>query len=156
MRQAPFAQMDLLTWKPPEAVARFDQGRVRAASIGATVKRAIAEALRHAAEAGFDRDAIALGMSDWLGEKITKSMLDAYASQAREGHQVNLARFVALLVVTKDARLLQVLAEPAGLAVIDGKYAPLIELASLREHEDAVRRRTRSLRSVARATGALR
>lgn len=156
MKQAPLAQMDLLAWKPPEAVARFDRQRVRAASLGATITRAIAEALRDAAVAGFDREAIARGMSDFLGERVSKAMLDAYASQAREGHAISLVRFVALLAVTRDARLLQVAAEPAGLAVIDRKYVPLIELASLREHEDAVRKRTRGLRHVARATGALR
>lgn len=148
--------MDLLAWKPPEAVTRFDQQRVRAASLGATIKRAVAEALREADATGFGREAIALGMSDFLGERVSKAMLDAYASQAREEHVISLVRFVALIAVTRDARLLQVLAEPGGLAVIDRKYVPLIELASLREHEDVVRKRARGLRHAARATGALK
>lgn len=156
MKQAPATQLDLLNWKPPAAVAQFDRQRVRAATMAGLTKRAISEALRDSAAAGFDRGAIALGMSDWLGERISKPMLDAYASEARDTHAISLVRFAALLVVTQDARLLQVIAEAAGLAVIDRKYLPLIELASLREHEDDVKRRTRGLRQVAKASGALR
>ena len=63
-------------------------------------------------------------------------MIDAYASIARDDHVISTPRFMALLQVTADRRLLELLAEPAGWAVIERRYLPLIELAAVRERED--------------------
>jgi hypothetical protein len=144
------SQLDLLEWTAPEPVARFDIARVRAASINGQIKRAIAEALR-----GRDREVVARNMSQLLGEKISVNMLNAYASEAREDHAIPLVRFAALLQAVGDARLLNVLAEPCGWAVVPEKYVPLIQLGALRDHEDVVRRRRRQLTDEAKAKGAL-
>lgn len=138
-------QMDLLAWQPPQPVARFDPPRVRAASLPVQIGRAVAEALRDAAAAGICRDEVARRMGAILGTTISKSMLDAYASQAREEHTISLARFVALIQATGDRRLLQLLAEPLGWAVIDRADLARIELSDLREHADEIARRMRAL-----------
>jgi len=151
----PAGQMNLLEWEPPAPVARFEDARVRAATLPALIARAIAEVLRTAAEAGTDRAQVAERMSEYLGQRVSKSMLDAYASQAREDHAIPLSRFVALLHATGDRRLLELLAEPLGWSVIERRYLPLIELASVREHEDEVRRRAANLRQRARRDGVL-
>lgn len=151
----PPGQLSLLEWQPPAPVARFEDHRVRAATLPAQIARAIAEALRSQAEAGTDRAQIAERMGEYLGQRVSKSMLDAYASQAREDHAIPLSRFVALLHATADRRLLELIAEPLGWSVIDRRYLPLIELASVREHEDEVRRRAATLRQRARRDGVL-
>ena len=148
-------QPDLLAWAPPALVERFEPHRVRAATLGGRVKRAIAETLRQAAEGEQDRDAVAEAMNAFLGEEVPKSALDAWASEAREDYLPNIVRFVALLHATQDMRLLQTIAEVCGWAVVERKYLPMIELASIREHEDAVKRRRQELQALARHTGAL-
>lgn len=144
------SQPDLLDWQPPETVARFPEEQVRAVSLPARISRAVATAL-HDAEAC--RETIAARMSAFLGERVSPSMLDAYASQAREGHNISVTRFLALLHATRDRRLLELLAEPMGWAVIDRRHLPLIEVAAIREHEDELRRRREFLMRSARAGG---
>ena len=148
MAQSP-AQLSLLEWTPPEPTVRFDEVQVRAATIEARVSRAIAAALKDSVS---DRQAVAEAMGDFLGQRVTKNMLDAYASVAREDHPITIARFVALLHATRDRRLLELIAEPLGWAVIDRKMLPLIELAAVQEKQrelhaqaDALRRRAKGV-----------
>ena len=148
MDQSP-AQLSLLEWTPPEPTVRFDEVQVRAATIEARVSRAIAAALKDSVS---DRQAVAEAMGEFLGQRVTKNMLDAYASVAREDHPITIARFVALLHATRDRRLLELIAEPLGWAVIDRKMLPLIELAAVQEKQrelhaqaDALRRRAKGV-----------
>lgn len=145
-------QPDLLDWQPPQPVARFPEEQVRAASLAGRVSRAVAAALVDAAD---DRETIAARMSTFLGERVPPSMLDAYASQAREGHRISVPRFLALLHATKDRRLLELLAEPMGWAVIERRHLPLIEVAAIREREDELRRHREFLTRQARSGGGL-
>ncbi len=145
-------QHDLLSWRAPEAAPSFDDTRVRAASFEAALARAVGEALRMS---NLSRNEVAEGMARFLGEAISVNVLNAYASPARRGHTISLARFLALLHVTRDVRLLNALAEPAGFAAVDRRYLTLIELASLREHEDQVATRRRHLQAQARAAGTI-
>jgi hypothetical protein len=145
-------QPDLLDWQPPQPVARFPEAQVRAASLAGRISRAVAAAL-HSAEA--EREAIAARMSAFLGERVSPSMLDAYASQAREDHRISVPRFAALLHATGDRRLLELLAEPMGWAVIERRHLPLIEVAAIRDREDELRRHREHLTRMARNGGAL-
>ena len=144
-------QPDLLSWRAPDAAPEFNPHRVRAATLEAALARAVAETLRMS---DLERSEIAYRMGQYLGETVSENMLNAYASEARVKHTISLNRFIALLQVTGDARLLNAIAEPAGFAAIDRRYLSLIELASLREHEDQVARRRRHLQAQARASGA--
>jgi len=117
--------LDLLAWAPPEPVRAYPEERVRAADLRSMVSKAVSNALR---ECGKPRDEIAAEMSEYLGEDVPGSMLDAYASEAREKHSINLVRFLALAHATGDAQpLLQLLAAHFGLAVIPDRYLPAIE-----------------------------
>jgi hypothetical protein len=141
-------QPDLLDWRAPEPVIRFDEAAVRAQSLSVRLAKAIAAAL-----AGHDRAAVARTMSEILGRPVSKHMVDAYASAARDDHAISAPRYMALARATSDRRLLQVMAEPMGWAVIDERYLPLIELAAVREHEDRLRRQGDVLRRQARSGG---
>lgn len=146
------AQPDLLDWQPPEAVVAFAPEQVRAASVAASIARAVAAALR---DAEAPREEIAQRMSAYLGEKVSKSMLDAYASEARREHQIPVTRLIALMHATQDRRLLQLIAEPLGWAVIERRHLPLIELAAVQDRQEELRRRADTLRKAARTGGAL-
>ena len=144
------AQLNLLDWQPAKPLRRFADERVRAGSIAGNVARAVAEALRDAATAGLSREEMARRMSDYLGETVSRHMLDAYASQAREEHIPSVVRFIALLHASGDVRLLQMIAEMFGWAVVPRKFVPLIELANLREQEDELRRQREAILREAR------
>jgi hypothetical protein len=127
-RQRDNGTLDLLSWQPPEPVRAFPAEKVRAASLRAAVAKAVSLALKECEQ---DREEIAVAIGEYLGEPCSKAMLDAYASEAREEHVINVVRFIALMHATGDRRLLQMLAEPFGLAVIDARYLPAIEDALL-------------------------
>lgn len=146
------AQADLLDWQPPRTVARYAEEQVRAASIAGRVSRAVSAALR---DSELSREDIAARMAAYLGEAVSTAILDAYASPAREGHRISVPRLMALLHATQDRRLLELLAEPMGWAVIERRYLPLIEVAAIREKEDELRRTRDALMRKARGDGAL-
>lgn len=151
MRRGP-RQPDLLDWVPPQPVEGFKPADVRAASIAGSLARAVGVAL---AACGRTRVEVAERMTAFLGKPVSVHMLNAYASQGREDHVVSTDRFMALLHATGDRRLLELLAEPHGWAVIPRRYLPLIELATVREREDELRRHADSLRRQARSGGLL-
>ncbi len=154
-RRAPVDQMDLLAWQPPQPVRQFDEQRVRGVSIRERLSRAVSAALKDADARGVTREEVAQRMTDYLGERVSLNALNACASQAREDHSISATRLMALLHATGDQRLVQLLVEPFGWAVIERKYLALIELAQVQEQAAALEKRSRDLRNRARSEGSL-
>lgn len=148
----PAIQQDLLTWEPPQAALAFDEREVRGATLAARISRAVSVALR---DCGKPRAAVARAMGAYLGEDVSPAMLDAYASVGRDQHRISVPRLVALLHATGDRRLLELLAEPMGWAVIERRHLPLIQVAAIREQEDELKRRREALTRKARGEGAI-
>lgn len=128
---------DLLAWVPSQPVKAFDPSRVRAASLGAQIARGVSESLK---SAGRSREQIAREMSEYLGESVTTNVIDKYASEAAAEHVINVVRFVALLHATRDRRLLQMIAEPFGWAVIEERHVDAIALAEALEAKEELER----------------
>mgnify|MGYP001171398043 CR=1 FL=1 len=87
---------------------------------------------------------IAARMSELLGEDVSKSMLDAYASPAREEHKVPMSRFFALVAVTDRQDLLDPLLREIGAALLVGEEVLTARLGHIDrhiEHLKAERRR---------------
>ncbi len=78
-----------------------------------------------------DRDTIAAAMTRLLGEDVSRAMLDAYASPAREGHKVPMSRFLALVAVADRHDLLDQLLRPIGAAVLVGEEVHTARLGHL-------------------------
>lgn len=136
--------LDLLSWRAPEVAPSFRPEQVRAATLRTSLCRAIALALK---ESGKDRDAVADEIGAYLGEPVSKNMLDAYVSEARDDHIINVIRFWGLLHAVRDIRLLQMIAQPLGWAVIPERYLGAVEEAMLAaEEEDIVQRRRQARR----------
>lgn len=135
--------LDLLGWQPPAPVKRFAEEKVRAASLRGAIAKAVGVALK---ECGKDRDTVATEMAAYLGEDVSRNMLDAYASEAREEHVISLVRFIGLVHATGDHRLLQVLAELFGLAVIPQRYLPAIEAEILADKIEELQQRHKMAR----------
>lgn len=67
------------------------------------------------------RERIAADMSELLGEEVSRAMLDAYASPARDGHKVPMSRFLALIAATNRHDVLDQLLRPIGAALLVGE-----------------------------------
>lgn len=145
-------QPDLLSWEPPQTALAFDEREVRGSTQSARIARAIAVALK---ECGKPRRQVARAMSEYLGEPVSEAMLDAYASVARETHRMSVERYLALVHATGDRRLLELLAQPQGWAVIQRCHLPLIDAAILRDREEALRKQRKQLLRRSRAEGGL-
>lgn len=127
-------QIDLLTWSPNDPVQAFAPQDIRAASLATSIAKAVSAALK---VSSLTRGEIAEKMSVYLGEAVGENMLNAYASEARAEHIINVVRFIALIDATGDRRLLQMIAELFGWDVIDRKYRRIIRRA---QREEVIRR----------------
>lgn len=136
---------DLLDWAPPKPQSSFDDpGVTRAATLDGRLCRAMSLVMT---ECGRSRSDIAADMAIFLGEDISVEMLNAYTSEARKSHRINVPRLVALCHATGDTRPLSLLTEPFGMSVVPDRYLPLIEAdmaetkaRSLMEHAQMKRR----------------
>lgn len=70
---------------------------------------------------GRSREELAAKVSEFLGEDVSRQMLDAYASPAREGHKVPMSRFLAIVAVTGRHDLLDRLLREIGAALLVGE-----------------------------------
>jgi len=127
-------------FEPAPVVPRFADEDVRAWNRSRRLKRTIAKTLD---EAEGDRESVAAAMSEWLGESVSKAMLDNFASQEKE-HQISALRLVALIAVTGDARALNDLLTEAGLIVIDKKYEALLRRERARELRERLEQEERA------------
>lgn len=144
-------QMDLLDWQPESPVVAFEPERVRAASLGKTLSKAISEVLK---SHGGSRADVARKMSDYLDEQVGENILNAYASEARDEHIINIVRFIALIHVTRDRRPLELIASMFGWSVVEQRHLPAIEMAELLEKSREIDREVEFRRRLLKRGGA--
>ncbi|MCF1744656.1 hypothetical protein [Paradevosia shaoguanensis] len=120
-------------FQPEPVVERFDHEEVRAWSLSGRLSKAVALTLN---ETGESRHDIAKAMSEFLEAPVSKAMLDKYASQAAEEHEISAVRLAALVAVTEDPRALNVLLESLDLIVIPKKYEALLRREKAREAKE--------------------
>lgn len=94
--------------------------------ISAGVGRALKEDSRSRAE-------IAGAMSALLDEEVTRWMLDAYASEAREQHKISACRLFALIAVTDRFDILDALMRRIGAALLVGEEIHTARIGHLRK-----------------------
>ncbi|MBK5962163.1 hypothetical protein CCR97_28815 [Rhodoplanes elegans] len=116
-------------YEPAPVVPRFAADEVKAWTPARRLSRAIAKTLD---ECGRSREEIAAAMTEHLGERVPKAMLDAYASPEKP-HAISAQRLAALVLVTGDVRPLNTLLNDAGLIVIEAKYEALLRREKARE-----------------------
>lgn len=90
------------------------------------------------------REVVAAEMTDLLGEEVTRWMLDAYASEARDNHNISAARFLALIAVTDRFDILDSAVRRIGAALLVGEEIMTAHLghlqARLREIKTEIRK----------------
>lgn len=101
-----------------------------------TIKRAMARAIR---ECDYDRPTIAARMAHYLGlPNISKTTLDAYTAESRNGHDVTLIRFTAFVHATGALWLWDEVASVQGVTVLIGDEARLAEISRLRQERKRI------------------
>jgi len=104
------------------------------------------QALSRALKASpLSRYQVAAGMSELLGDDVSKHMLDAYTAESRETHAISVTRFVALVMVTGAVELLGLVAGKCGCRLLEGDEVLVAELGSIERQMDALKRRRKHL-----------
>ncbi len=116
----------------------------------AVVAASVARILR---EDGRERSVIAREMGSVIGEPVSKAMLDAYASEARDGHNISAARWWALVAVTGRFDVADAIAKRAGARILSGDEIKAAELGHLQAEADAIQARMKELRAAAKPLG---
>ncbi|MBD8890926.1 hypothetical protein IG616_05175 [Labrenzia suaedae] len=136
-------------WVPPKVSVGFEPGAISGSRLGSRISRAVAKALK---ECGKDRGSVAAQMSERLGTPVSKAMLEAYASEAKDGNNITVERFIALIHATGKTELLGFIAEGFDMAVVPKRYENVIELALIEDHERMIGNYKRTLQLKARGT----
>ncbi|MBX3455795.1 DNA transposition protein [Ferrovibrio sp.] len=123
------AHPDLFGWSSAaQAIQEFEPEQVRAATLAGVICKAMKLAL---AECGEDRETIAYRMSGFLGERVSKNMLNAYVSEGATEKAIPLPRFIAFVQATGDMRLLNLIATPFDRLVVDRRCEGWIRAGQL-------------------------
>lgn len=109
------------------------------------VAHMVSEILRGAA---IDRYEVAARVSRLTGKDLSKNMLDAYASDAREDHNLPFYLAPALEAVCESHVLTAWLADIRGGRLLIGREALTAELGRLERQRDEAARRIKQLKSL--------
>lgn len=100
------------------------------------------------------RPVIAGAMTALLADDVTPYMLDAYASESREQHNISFGRFLVLIAVTERFDILDALITRIGARVLVGEEMHTARLGHLRsqlkELQQALRDAERQARPITR------
>lgn len=89
---------------------------------------------------------IAARMSELVGREITKTMLDAYAAESKEGHRLPAELLPAFCEATGDWRPLIILVEALGGMVLSPKEKAFVQLVKIEREKKRLERRAEQLR----------
>lgn len=96
------------------------------------------------------RKEVAARMSRFLGRTVTEAMLNAYTSEAREGHNVSLERAIAFDQATERYALLALHARKCNAQVLRGSDVLLAELGRIEQAKRETAERERAVRILLR------
>lgn len=113
-------------------------------------RRVAASVARILREDPATRFEIAGRVSELLDEDVSKLMLDAYASEARDGHNISVARFLALVAATHRYDVLDALVRLIGATLLVGEEVYTAELGHIETQIRALEARKRGLRPLAK------
>ncbi|MGZ8363161.1 MAG: hypothetical protein ACXW3D_04815 [Caulobacteraceae bacterium] len=92
---------------------------------------------------------IAADVSELLDDDVSKLMLDAYASEAREQHNISFARFLALIAATGRYDVFGQLARLIGAEIVVGEEILTVELGHIEAQIKRLSERKSQLKAVA-------
>ncbi|WP_319414384.1 hypothetical protein [uncultured Cohaesibacter sp.] len=136
-------QLDL--FKKPVFETRVKDGNVDLERFRSKIKRAMSQAIR---DSGLDRRTIALRMAQHLGlERLSKTTIDAYTAESKDGHDISLVRFSAFVRATNAPWLWDLILSQDGLTILEGEEPRLAEIARLEQERKSINSELRKLRA---------
>ncbi|MDB5432389.1 MAG: hypothetical protein JWP35_3505 [Caulobacter sp.] len=92
---------------------------------------------------------VAGGVSALLEAEVSKLMLDAYSSEARENHNIGFGRMLVLIAETQRYDVLRKLLRQIGCDLVVGEEVLTVELGHIQSQMEALQARARVLKKVA-------
>ena len=119
-------QADLLAWSPPTPVRAFDPARVRAITLAGKIKRAIAEALRHAADDGVARYLVSAATAAPTGAELIRPAMTNGAFAPGDIVAALFARGLRRLLIEGGARTISLVIDAGQIDRLHLLVAPVI------------------------------
>lgn len=135
--------LDLLSWQPPAPPKPTRIERPTGEDLAARITLEVATALR---ESPLTREEIAERVGEYLGETISRGVLDQYASQAKDDHNISAYRLAALARVLERPQLLLLLAGAVECTVVHQRWIPAIQEAQLTAQREEIDRQLKVAR----------
>lgn len=114
------------------------------------IARAMSAAMK---KSPHDRYEIAARMSRAMEREVSKNMLDAYASAARDTHIPNIEFCIYFDYVTEQRELVTLFASLLGCSVFEGEEALRAKLGQLELQEQEIRKNRRNLKQLLSGRG---
>lgn len=142
---------------PPNQLSFFDLVRAQQASrrpdpgsfhVSQRLREMLTEGLKRCP---FTRYEAAARMSELVGVEITKSQLDSWTAESKEGHRFPAEYLPAFCWVTGYTEPLRMMAELVQCYVVESEDALHAELGRIREQKSALAQRERAIRDFLRA-----
>ncbi len=92
---------------------------------------------------------VAAGVSAILDDDVSKAMIDAYSAEAKDGHNISFARFLALICETQRYDILDALCQQIGCKVLVGEEVLTAELGHIQAQIARLTARQSLLKKVA-------
>lgn len=109
-------------------------------------RETIAQAIKESPHSRFQ---IAARMSELLGVEVTKSMIDSWTAESREGvNRFPACYLPAFCQTVNSIEPLRVLADLVGSVVVQGEEALLIEMSKIEEQEHKLSEKKRAIRTI--------
>ena len=144
-RRDPFT-LDLLAWEPPKVAVGYADDVTGRGALDHKISRLVSRALRDARDEGKgSRADIARRMTSYLDRPVSEAMLNKWAAEASDEHRIPLDAFIALIEACGANGLLGFVPAMFGFAVVPERYADLIEIHLLDEHEQEIAARKAAL-----------
>lgn len=143
---------DLFDWEPPQIAVGYSADVVGRGNLDSQISRLVGRALRDCRDDGIgSRADVARRMTAYLGRTISETMLNKWSSENSDDHRIPLDAFIALIEATEATDLLGFVPGRFGFAVVPDKYADIIEIHLIEEHERDVAARKAALLARAKA-----
>ncbi len=142
-RKASFNPQQLgFTFEAPETLT----ADASLAGLDRVVASAVGQILKEDPRSRYE---VAAGVSAMLDEDVSKAMLDAYAAEAKDGHNISLARFLTLIAETQRYDVLDALCHRIGCKILVGEEVLTAELGHVQAQMERLQARLGVLKKVA-------
>lgn len=137
-------QMSLFDQVKEKHKARLDKDvKPGSFNIGVQIREMISEGIK---QSGLSRYETAARMSELVGEEITKSQLDSWTAESKEGHRFPVQYLAAFAKTTGYIEPLRLIADMIGCYIVESEGALLSELGRIDQYKRKLSEREKAIR----------